>query len=505
MKVDLDVHRTCSSDYSSSGFQIFKFSVFNYTTTMSINQLGVIGLGTMGANLARNAARNGAKVAVFNRTTETMHDFMKEHGKEGSFVPCKTYEELVRSVDTPRALLLMVKAGPAVDAVLADLIPLLDEGDIIIDAGNSHYEDTERREKQLSDQGISFIGMGVSGGEEGALDGPSMMPGGDRAAYEQVEELFTKMAADDGLGGKCVSYIGPGGAGHFVKMVHNGIEYGVMQLIAECYDTLKNVGDYTNAELADTFAHWNEGDDLKSFLVEITAKIFEKNNNEAEGEIIDVIADAAGQKGTGKWTTISALHLGVAIPTINAAVDARIISGSADVRARHKGNPVRVDLEEPKPPREKLRQITRSALHLSTMTTYAQGFELMSVASDEYKWDLDLAECGRIWLGGCIIRSVLLKHFANAFSDDEARKQTSAEYAQEQFSGERQVLWRLLLELTNSRAVPTPAISASLNYYDSLHKERLPQNLIQAQRDFFGAHTYERTDKKGTFHTEWGQ
>ena len=474
----------------------------SYTTAV-INQLAVIGLGTMGANLARNAARNGAKVAVFNRTTETMHQFMKDHGKEGNIVPCKTYEEVARTVDSPRALLLMVKAGPAVDAVIEDLLPHLDKGDILIDAGNSHYEDSERREKELAEKSISFIGMGVSGGEEGALKGPSMMPGGDKKAYEKVEDLLTKMAADDGLGGKCVSYIGPGGAGHFVKMVHNGIEYGIMQLLAESYDVLKNVGNYTNAELGETFAHWNEGDDLQSFLVEITSKIFAKHDEDSGGALLDVIADRAGQKGTGKWTTISALHLGVAIPTINAAVDARIISGSTELRSRHAETPTRLDLEEPCPPREKLRTITRSALHLSTMTAYAQGFELMKAASEEYDWKLDLSECGRIWLGGCIIRSVLLKHFANAFSSDPAKKQLAAEYGKEQFGGERQVLWRLFLELANSRAIATPAVSASLNYYDALNKQKLPQNLIQAQRDFFGAHTFERTDKEGTFHAEW--
>lgn len=463
---------------------------------MSINQLGVIGLGTMGANLARNAARTGAKVAVFNRTTEVMHDFIKEHGKEGVFVPCKTYEELVRSLDAPRAILLMVKAGPAVDAVIEDILPLLEKGDIIIDAGNSHYPDTDRRIEYLQESGIRFVGMGVSGGEEGALHGPSMMPGGDKSAWQELKPMFENMAADDGLGGKCVSYIGDGGAGHFVKMVHNGIEYGIMQLIAESYDVLKHVGGYSNEELADTFLHWNTGDDLQSFLVEITAEIFANNDN-----LIDVIQDQAGQKGTGKWTTISALHYGVAIPTINAAVDARIISGSTDLRSASR--PYTPDLEEPIPSKEQLRSIVRSALHLSSLCAYKQGFTLMEAAAKEHNWNIDFEECARIWLGGCIIRSTLLKPVMNSLSEDSAVQETAAQYFADQFGGEKQVHWRLLQEIASSRGVPIPAMAASLSYYDALRRDRLPQNLIQAQRDFFGAHTYRRIDKEGVFHTEW--
>lgn len=468
---------------------------------MSINQLGVIGLGTMGANLARNAARNGAKVAVYNRTTEVMHDFVKEHGKEGMIVPCKTYEEMMRSLDAPRAVLLMVKAGGAVDAVIEDLLPHLEEGDIIIDGGNSHYPDTERRVGELKEKGIRFLGMGVSGGEEGALYGPSMMPGGDITAWEDMKDLLEKMAADDGLGGKCVSYIGEGGSGHFVKMVHNGIEYGIMQLIAESYDVLKNIGEYSNEELSDTFRNWNDGDDLKSFLIEITAKVFEKKDDQGPGDLIDVIGDQAGQKGTGKWTTISALHYGVAIPTITAAVDARILSGSADLRDTSR--PYTPDLEEPVPNKEKMRIMVRSALHLSTLCSYKQGFQLIKVASEEHNWDLNLAECARIWLGGCIIRSVVLKNFMDALSDDSARVETSKRYFADQFGGEKQALWRQVIELAASRGIAVPSTAASLGYYDAIRRERLPQNLIQAQRDFFGAHTFERTDKEGTFHADW--
>jgi 6-phosphogluconate dehydrogenase len=470
---------------------------------MSINQLGVIGLGTMGANVARNAARNGAKVAVYNRTTEVMTDFMKEFESEGNFVGCESYEDMMKALHGARAFLIMVKAGPAVDAVIADLLPHLQKGDVIIDAGNSHYPDTDRRVAELKDKGIRFLGMGVSGGEVGALEGPSMMPGGDKSAWEDCKDLLSKMAADDGHGGKCVAYIGEGGSGHFVKMVHNGIEYGIMQLLAETYDVLKHVAGYTNEQLAETFSHWNDGEDLQSFLVEITAKVFEKKDDLTSGDLIDAIDDAAGQKGTGKWTTISALHYGVAIPTINAAVDARIMSGSKELRKKHATNPVRVDLEEPIPKPEQMRTIARSALHLSTLTAYAQGFELMKVASEEYKWNLDLSECARIWLGGCIIRSVLLQQFADAFSADKARQKSAGAYAEAQWGGEKQVNTRLFLELANARGIATPSTSAAMNYYDSLRRESLPQSLVQAQRDFFGAHTYKRTDKEGTFHAEW--
>ncbi len=472
---------------------------------MAINQLGVIGLGTMGANLARNAARNGVKVAVFNRTTERMHEFLRDHGKEGSFVPCKTYEELLRSLDAPRAILVMVKAGEAVDQVISDLLPLLKKGDILIDGGNSHYSDAERRTAELSQKGICFIGMGVSGGEEGALNGPSMMPGGDKAAYEKMESLFSKMAAADGLGGKCVTYIGSGGAGHFVKMVHNGIEYAVMQLIAEAYDILKSVGEYSNAELAETFSYWNDGDDLQSFLIEITAAIFAKKDDlGGSGDLIDVIADRAGQKGTGKWTTEAAMTLGVAIPTINAAVDARILSGSPMLRDRERSElPYTPDLEEPMPPREKLRHMVRSGLHLSTLCAYKQGFQLMGAASAEYGWNLNLQECARIWLGGCIIRSVLLKTIMDTLSSDPTIAASGSKDLRDDFGGQKQMYWRLLQELAASRGIPIPAFSASLSYYDALRRERLPQNLIQAQRDFFGAHGYARTDREGEFHSEW--
>jgi len=467
-------------------------------------QLGVIGLGTMGANLARNAARNGVKVAVFNRTTDKMKEFIKSYDSEGEFVGCSSYEEMIKTMDAPRAVLIMVKAGEAVDAVIEDLLPLLEKGDLLIDGGNSHYPDTVRRTTTLKEKGIGFLGVGVSGGEEGALNGPSMMPGGDEGAYKKIEEMLQAMAADDGDGGKCVTYIGEDGAGHFVKMVHNGIEYGVMQLLAESYDILKHVGKFTNDKLADAYAHWAEATELKSFLMEITADIFNKEDDKKKGGLlIDVIKDAAGQKGTGKWTTQAALKYGVAIPTINASVDARIISGSAELRVKNQDNPDAVDHHDSVPPPEKLRSVTRHALELSILISYMQGFELMKVASEEEGWDLDLSEIARIWRGGCIVRSSVLGKFQKMYSKEKDIASAGRESIIERFEGERQLDWRRIINLSVSRGVPLPAMTASLGYYDALKRTRLPQNLIQAQRDYFGAHTFERIDKDGTFHAEW--
>ena len=459
-------------------------------------QLGVIGLGTMGANLARNAARNGAKVIVYNRTQETMDKFLDEYGKEGQLKGSKSYKEFVQSLESPRAILIMVKAGETVDAVINELVPLLEKGDILIDGGNSHYPDSERRTKELQEQGIHFIGMGVSGGEEGALNGPSMMPGGDEKAFKTLAPLLDKMAADDGLGGKCVAFMGSGGAGHFVKMVHNGIEYGVMQLIAESYAIMKDVGGFDPAELAETFVAWNADESLQSFLLEITAEIFKKQDDESEGMLIDKIADRAGQKGTGKWTTQAAHDYGVAIPTINAAVDARILSGDSEKRAAHQSLPVELDEQDPVPPPEKLRSIVRNAFELASITAYGQGFDLMERAAKQEGWKIDLGEVARIWRGGCIIRSALLPLF-------QMWNEAAFEDIKKCFAGEKQRDWRRAVVIAGSRGIPIPALSASLHAYDAYRSERLPQNLIQAQRDFFGAHTYERIDKEGTFHTEW--
>ena len=456
------------------------------------SQLGIIGLGTMGANLARNAARNGAKIAIYNRTPEKTDAFINEYGDEGEFVACKSIDELVKALEPPRPILIMVKAGKPVDDVINELTSNgLTSNDILIDGGNSHFKDTERRVQELSDVDMRFIGMGVSGGEEGALNGPSMMPGGDSSAIEEIMPLLQLMAADDPDGGKCITFIGPGGAGHFVKMVHNGIEYAIMQLIAESYDILKSEAGKTNAELSEIFSAWNEGDDLNSYLMEITARIFSRDD-----DLVDVIRDSAGQKGTGKWTTEAALDLGVPVPTINAAVDARILSGWADLREKAKRLPETIEQKYPKP--EKLVSRVRIALELSIICAYQQGFTLMERASTEYGWNLKLDEVARIWQGGCIIRSEYLKKVQKTYQDQSVNPDELA-----RFEGERQLDWRRTIQIAQGRGIPVPAMSSALNYYDAIRRDKLPQNLIQAQRDFFGAHGFERVDQEGVFHGEW--
>ncbi|TSC59033.1 MAG: 6-phosphogluconate dehydrogenase [Candidatus Peregrinibacteria bacterium Greene0416_19] len=464
-------------------------------------QLGVIGLGTMGANLARNAARNGARVAVCNRSPEKTDAFMQSHGTEGKFVACASLKDLRKALKVPRAILLMVKAGEAVDIVIQELLPLLDQGDILIDGGNSHFRDTERRQRELREKGIRFVGMGVSGGEEGALNGPSMMPGGDQDAFAHVEILLKRMAADDGAGGRCVTYLGSGSSGHFVKMVHNGIEYGVMQLIAECYQLLKEVGGSTNDEMSQMFAQWNEGD-LQSFLLLITAQILQKKDPDTGEYLVDLIKDAAGQKGTGKWTTEAAMDLGIGIPTITAAVDARILS--LDPAGRREQNGLWPEsLPEPYPETKSIADLAQSAFRLSVICTYAQGFELLKSASDAHKWDLPYAEIARIWRGGCIIRSALLPRFQSVFSGTEDERKSARHALVDLYRGESQVDWRHLIAIAIGRGIPVPALMSSLTYYDTLRAPRLPQNLIQAQRDCFGAHTFERTDREGAFHADW--
>ncbi len=462
---------------------------------MSKLQLGLIGLGTMGANLARNAARSGAEVAVFNRTPEKTDEFMSQYSSEGDFTACKTLEELVGALEPPRPILIMVKAGEPVDAVIESLTPLLSRDDILIDGGNSHFPDTERRVKEIEEKGLRFIGMGVSGGEEGALNGPSMMPGGDESAFNELKELLEKMAADDGDGGKCVSFIGSGGAGHFVKMVHNGIEYAIMQLIAESYDVLKSEAGKSNAELSEIFASWNEGEDLNSFLMEITAKIFAKKDGDSH--LIDLIKDAAGQKGTGKWTTQAALELGSPTPTINAAVDARILSGDLYLRKRG-GEVLPESIEQPYTKPEKLTSRVRIALELSIICSYQQGLMLTEKASKEFGWNLNMSEIARIWRGGCIIRSTYLEKLQKTYKEKKVSPEEIA-----RLGGERQLDWRRVIAIAQGRGIPVPAMSSALAYFDAIRKEKLPQNLIQAQRDFFGAHTFERTDKEGNFHADW--
>lgn len=465
-------------------------------------QIAVIGLGTMGANLARNAARNGAEVIIFNRTTSKTDEFMQKYSSEGKFKAAHTISDLINAFSSTRAILIMVKAGQPVDDVIAELLPHLSPDDILIDGGNSFFHDSERRQKELEAKGLRFIGMGVSGGEEGALLGPSMMPGGNRQAYEHLKPLLTKMAASDGTSkGKCVSYMGPGGAGHFVKMVHNGIEYGDMQLIAEAYHLLSRICGLNNEQLAALFSEWNEKKDLQSFLIEITATIFKKKDTETGKNLIDLILDKAAQKGTGKWTTQTALDLGVMIPTITAAVDARIMSAHKDERIKASAltKDMKVALPKLKPP------MIADALFLSKICSYAQGLAMIAKASSDYQWTIPLDEVCRIWKGGCIIRSTLLGAFEKAFRKEPDLKNlmTSEGIFKKFFSKQRK--WRKVVSSGILAGVPLPAMSASLSYFDGYFHEKLPQNLTQAQRDLFGAHTFERTDKSGSFHEDWSR
>lgn len=462
---------------------------------------GVIGLAVMGENLALNVERNGFPVAVYNRTAEKTREFMEKRAQGKNVQATYSLEEFVAALERPRRILVMVKAGAPVDAVIAQLKPLLDEDDMIIDGGNSLYEDTERRVKELESTGLSFIGMGVSGGEEGALNGPSLMPGGTKAAYDSIEPIVTKIAAqvDDG---PCVTYIGPGGSGHYVKMVHNGIEYGDMQLIAEAYDLLKNVLGLNHEQLHQVFAEWNLTDELNSFLIEITADIFTNLDAETGKPLVELIVDAAGQKGTGRWTVMSALEMGVAIPTITAAVNARIMSSIKEERVaaskQLNGPTAKFDGDI----KTAINQV-RDALYCSKICSYAQGMALLGAASKTFNYNLDLGETARIWKGGCIIRAGFLNKIKRAFDENPNLPNLLLAPEFKQTILDRQDAWREVIAIAAKLGVPVPAFSASLDYFDSYRRDRLPQNLTQAQRDYFGAHTYERVDKDGTFHTEW--
>ena len=471
---------------------------------MAKSQIGLVGLAVMGENLALNIERNGFPITVYNRTWERTDALVHGRAKERKFTPAKTVQELVASLERPRRIILMVKAGAPVDDMIGQLQPLLEPGDIVIDGGNSHFADTRRRCEALKAKRLQFIGSGVSGGEEGALWGPSLMPGGPKEAYEQIRPVWEKIAAkvDDG---PCVTYIGPDGAGHFVKMVHNGIEYGDMQLIAESYDVLKNALGLEPPRLAEIFDEWNKGL-LSSFLIEITAKVLRKKDAETGNWLVDLILDKAGQKGTGKWMSQIALDLGVAIPTVNAAVEARILSAFKDDRVKaskvlpgpkrdpYKGDP------------QALVDAVRDALYASKICSYAQGLVMMKIASDEYKWNLELGEIARIWKGGCIIRAQFLDLIKNAFLKNPNLGNLLLDDHFKAWVTEAQPRWRHVVQTAQSMGIPVLAMSASLAYYDSVRAERLPLNLTQAQRDYFGAHTYERLDKpgQGPFHTEWG-
>jgi 6-phosphogluconate dehydrogenase len=465
---------------------------------------GLIGLAVMGENLALNVERNGFPISVYNRTAATTKKFIEERAQGKNIKPTFSLEEFVQSLERPRRILIMVKAGAPVDAVMDQLKPLLEEGDMIIDGGNSLYTDTERRVKDMESLNLRFIGMGVSGGEEGALNGPSLMPGGTEAAYREIEPIVTKIAAqvDDG---PCVTYIGPGGSGHYVKMVHNGIEYGDMQLIAEAYDLLRNALGLNHTQLHEVFAEWNTTPELDSFLIEITANIFKKMDDETGLPLVDVILDAAGQKGTGRWTVETALELGISIPTIIAAVNARIMSSIKEERVAASkvltGPSGKYDGDT-----QAFITKVRDALYCSKICSYAQGMALIGKASATlFNSQVDLGECARIWKGGCIIRAAFLGRIKHAFDENPTLPNLLLAPEFKQTILDRQDAWREVLMTAAKLGIPVPAFSASLDYFDSYRRDRLPQNLTQAQRDYFGAHTFERTDKpRGeSFHADW--
>jgi 6-phosphogluconate dehydrogenase len=470
---------------------------------MTTNQcdIGLIGLAVMGENLVLNMESKGFTVAVFNRTTEVTEKFAAGRAKGKNIQPTRTIEEFVGALKRPRKAMIMVKAGKPVDAVIGQLVPVLEKGDVIIDGGNSLFTDTQRRCKDLEGRGIHFVGCGVSGGEEGALKGPSLMPGGPRESWEMIAPIFRKVAAQVD-GEPCCRYMGPDGAGHYVKMVHNGIEYGDMQLICEAYAILKDVIGMQAPELADIFTDWNRGE-LDSYLIEITSQIFRKIDPDTGKPLVDVILDKAGQKGTGLWTLQSAIQQSVVISTINAAVEARVISSRKDERVASSKI-----LPQPKPKkfngdRKQLIDAVRNALYASKIVSYAQGMELLGAASIQYKWDLNFGDIATIWRGGCIIRAKFLNRIVEAYQRDRNLHNLLLDSYFTDIIEKTQDNWRVAVSTAVEHGVAVPAFSASLGYFDSYRSARLPSNLLQAQRDYFGAHTYERVDKPGVFHTEW--
>lgn len=467
---------------------------------MAKQQIGVVGLAVMGKNLAFNIESRGFTVSVYNRSKEKTDEMLKEAtGKQ--IVGTYSVEEFVQSLESPRKILLMVKAGHATDATIEQLLPHLSKGDILIDGGNTFFNDTQRRNKELAEKGIHFIGTGVSGGEEGALKGPAMMPGGQKEAYELVQDIFEAIAAKVD-GDPCCTYIGPDGAGHYVKMVHNGIEYGDMQLISEAYFLMKHVLGLSAEELHEVFAEWNKGE-LDSYLIEITADIFTKVDPETNKPLVDVILDTAGQKGTGKWTSQSALDLGVPLPIITESVFARFISAMKDERVKAskvlKG-PKAAPFEGNK---AEFIELVRKALYMSKIVSYAQGFAQMKTASDEYDWNLQYGNIAMIFRGGCIIRAAFLQKIKDAYEKEpELSNLLLDPYFKEIVENYQGALREIIAEAVKN-GIPVPCFSSALAYFDSYRTETLPANLLQAQRDYFGAHTYQRIDKEGIFHTEW--
>ena len=470
---------------------------------MNTNQcdIGLIGLAVMGENLVLNLESKGFSVAVFNRTTEVTEKFAAGRAKGKNIHPTRTMEEFVAALKKPRIAMMMIKAGKPVDIVISEIAPLLERGDVLIDGGNSLFTDTQRRGKELEGKGIHFVGMGVSGGEEGALKGPSLMPGGSRESWDIIAPIFRKIAAQVD-GEPCCRYMGPDGAGHYVKMVHNGIEYGDIQLICEAYAILKDILEMQAPELADVFAEWNKGE-LDSYLIQITSEIFRKIDPDTGKPLVDMILDKAGQKGTGIWTLQSAIRQSIVISTINAAVEARVVSAQKEERVAASKILPQPRVLKFKANRPRFIDAVRDALYASKIVSYAQGMELLRSGSSEYKWNLNLSDIATIWRGGCIIRAKFLNRIVEAYRRNAALHNLLLDKYFTRIIKKAQRNWRVAVSTAIKHGVAVPAFSASLAYFDSYRSARLPANLLQAQRDFFGAHTYERIDKPGVFHTEW--
>ena len=470
---------------------------------MTKAHFGLVGLGVMGENLVLNAERNGFSSVVYNRTYQKTEDFLLGRGVNKSIQGAKDLQEFVSKLERPRRVLMMVKAGAATDAVINQISPFLEEGDLLIDGGNAQFMDTERRVKELESKSFGYIGMGVSGGAKGALEGPSMMPGGTKTSYDAIESLLNKMAAqvEDG---PCVTYIGPGGSGHFVKTVHNGIEYGIEQILAEAYDLMKRVCGMSGDEMASVMGYWNKTEELSSYLVEITEACLRVKDPDDSSYLVEKIMDKAGQKGTGLWTVVSALELGASVPTIYASLNGRVMSSMKDQRNYAEtilnGNkPSFVDFGKPSDGMPLL----MDAVVLATIASYAQGMDILRLASEEYDYDLDMPSIAQIWKGGCIIRSTLLSRIQDAFKKDPSLTNLIIDkWFTDQVNNRLSGLTQVVSAAANA-GIPVPCLSSTLDYLNSFRTSRLPQNLVQAMRDCFGSHTYERVDKAGSFHTEW--
>jgi 6-phosphogluconate dehydrogenase len=466
---------------------------------VGVADIGVVGMAVMGSNLARNLAHHGNVTAVYNRTDAKTDELIRDHGSEGEFVPSHDIDDFVASLKKPRVAIIMVQAGRGTDAVIEQLADRFEPGDIIVDGGNANFLDTIRREKDLRERNLNFAGTGISGGEEGALNGPSIMPGGSDEAWDRLKPILESIAAE-AEGEPCVTHIGHDGAGHFVKMVHNGIEYADMQLIAEAYDLLRRVGGHDTAALAEVFDEWNQGD-LESYLIEITAEVLRQKDAETGEPLVDVITDQAGSKGTGVWTVQNAVGLGIPVSGIGEAVFARAVSSKPKqreaVQALEKGRP------EPVAKPDGFEDDVRAALYASKVVAYAQGFDIIIAGAEQYDWQIDKGAVAKIWRAGCIIRARFLNRIVEAY---ERNPELPTLLADEYFAkvvADGEAAWRRVVSTAALSGVPVPGFASALSYYDSLSSDRLPAALIQAQRDFFGAHTYGRIDKPGVFHTLW--